>query len=159
MHSNHSLIHETDPSSPSIKPGQKTFFKYLYYDQESHLILAHSHFHAGHQGAWPKNSLLCCNSWPRVLMFGMYVNWAYMPNSDLLALPVWPPGGVTQTMPLLPYFLINLLYKLATIQQISYSQTCTFPKYSTVSSGIIIFLWVLTFWAVWLTKCFGWEFQ
>jgi hypothetical protein len=30
-------------------------------------------------------------------------------------------------MSLLPYFLINLFYKLATIRQISYSQTCTSP--------------------------------
>jgi hypothetical protein len=42
-------------------------------------------------------------------------------------------------MPLLPYFLINLLYKLATIRQTSYSQTCTFPQSSPEDGNILVF--------------------
>jgi hypothetical protein len=36
----------------------------------------------------------------------LYVNWMYMPNSDQLALPVWPPGGMTQNM----YYMVYIAW-------------------------------------------------
>jgi hypothetical protein len=51
-----------------------------------------------------------------------------------VSISVSPPKPLKQITPsqtkscaTTPYFLINLLFKLATIRQISYSQTCTFP--------------------------------
>jgi hypothetical protein len=55
-------------------------------------------------------------------------------------------------MPLRPYFLINLLYKLATIRQISYSQTCTFPQSSPEDGNILVGSKYLV--VLWFTKGF-----